>query len=179
MTDILQIILAAFWFIAPAYATNAFPPLLRGKKPLDIGKSWKGKRIFGDSKTIEGTFGGIFFGVAFGLFQLFLQSRPEGPGVMEAFGIVPLNLALILVLSIGAMSGDLIGSFIKRRINVAPGASLLIVDQLDFLAVAFLAAGLFYLPYLESIVFLLIATPIIHITFNWIAWKIKVKRQPW
>jgi len=43
-------ILQAFWFIAPAYAANAFPPLVRGKKPIDRGKKFFGNRLLGNGK---------------------------------------------------------------------------------------------------------------------------------
>jgi CDP-2,3-bis-(O-geranylgeranyl)-sn-glycerol synthase len=43
----------------------------------------------------------------------------------------------------GAILGDAIGSFVKRRINIKPGAPFPIVDQIGFIFVAFILAEIF------------------------------------
>ncbi|MBI4154336.1 CDP-archaeol synthase, partial [Candidatus Woesearchaeota archaeon] len=64
---VLLELVQALWFIWPAYCANAFPALMEGKRPLDFGKKLGGKRVLGSSKTIEGTAGGIAFGIIVGL----------------------------------------------------------------------------------------------------------------
>ena len=94
----------------PAYIANATPVVLSGDGPLDKGKNWvDGKPLFGNHKTLRGTISGLAAGFLIGLIQ--------GS---------PLKAAL---LSIGAIGGDLIVSFFKRRANLKPGALLPIADQ--------------------------------------------------
>ena len=59
----------AIWYLLPAYAANAFPPLAKGKIPLDFGKFLGKERILGDGKTFEGTTLGLIAGLATGFVQ--------------------------------------------------------------------------------------------------------------
>ncbi|MEM5870469.1 MAG: CDP-archaeol synthase, partial [Candidatus Aenigmatarchaeota archaeon] len=43
--ELLIEIIKAFWFILPAYGANAFPPLMKGKRPIDFGKKLGKERI--------------------------------------------------------------------------------------------------------------------------------------
>ncbi len=79
----------------------------------------------------------------------------------------------------GALLGDLTGAFIKRRIGIAPGGLLPIVDQIDFVV----GAVVFSLPLAliswELAVTVLLITPPIHLFTNFLAYKMKLKRHPW
>jgi len=174
----LWVVLAqAFWFIAPAYAANAFPPLARGKAPLDFGRKFCGHRILGNGKTIKGTTAGIFFGIFAGSVQFYIQLY-----IPEAVNGVSLNLVvmtpmLAALLSAGAMAGDIAGSFIKRRLGKKSGKPLPLLDQLGFLVFALLFAGT--MPSIEAVIALLILTPIIHFIANIIGYFAKLKKNPW
>jgi CDP-2,3-bis-(O-geranylgeranyl)-sn-glycerol synthase len=105
----------------PAYFANGSPVLVGGGRPIDGGRCWRdGRRIFGDGKTIRGFFGGVIIGTAIGFFQY----------IVEAWDGVILRAFL---LSFGALLGDLIGSFIKRRLNIERGQPALGMDQLGFM----------------------------------------------
>ena len=174
MEGYLLLLLQAFWFIAPAYAANGFPPLMRGKTPIDRKKNWHGHRIFGDGKTVEGFWGGIIFGVFIGSLQIYGQHYlPAGLRLAE------MNFPIVFMLSVGTMAGDLAGSFIKRRTGMKRGESAPLMDQLGFLLAALIFASPFYLPPAEQITVLVILTPIIHWIANVFGYWIKVKRNPW
>jgi CDP-2,3-bis-(O-geranylgeranyl)-sn-glycerol synthase len=177
--DILTIIAQSFWFIAPAYATNAFPPLLKGKKPLDFGRTFRGKRVFGDGKTIEGTIGGIVFGVFFGCLQLYFQ--PSIPYQIEGviLNLPQLTLPLIVLLGVGAVFGDVFGAFLKRQSGIARGAPVPGLDQLGFLIFAVLFASAIYALHPFNFVFLIIITPLIHLFANVIGYLSGLKKHPW
>jgi CDP-2,3-bis-(O-geranylgeranyl)-sn-glycerol synthase len=70
------------------------------------------------------------------------------------------------MLSLGALMGDLIESFIKRRINREPGKSLPIADQIDFILGAFLFAIPVAAPSLLWAVIILLVTVPIHLLTN-------------
>ena len=59
-------LIAAFWFIIPAYIANASAPLARGKRPIDRRKYLGKARILGDGKTIEGFLLGVSLGTVAG-----------------------------------------------------------------------------------------------------------------
>jgi len=70
------------------------------------------------------------------------------------------------MLSIGALTGDLIESFIKRRISRSPGSSLPVADQIDFILGAFLFSIPVLPPSLLSALIILVVTIPIHLLTN-------------
>ena len=89
----------------------------------------------------------------------------------------PLRAAL---LSIGAIGGDLIGSFFKRRMNMEPGKLLPIIDQMGFIILAvFLVSFTEQSPSWDQAVGILVATMPIHYLTNLVAWALKLKSNPW
>ena len=171
--DITLLIVEALKFIFPAYCANATPVLAGGGTKMDFGKNfYDGKRIFGNNKT----FRGFFFGWAVGFLV----------GIMEgfAFGFQNYPLLFSLLIPLGALLGDLTGAFIKRRIGIAPGGLLPIVDQIDFVvgavvfAIPLATLNLLALSW-EVAVTVLLITPPIHLFTNYLAYKLKLKKHPW
>lgn len=170
----ILLLLQAFWFIAPAYVANGFPPVVRGKRPLDFGKNLGNYRLLGDGKTFEGTLLGIIAGILVGALQVAYQSQ-----IPQEFGLAEMTLPLAAALSIGAIAGDLIGAFIKRRLGMKRGEPALLLDQLDFLIAALLAASIFYRPGIGIILVLVVLTPPIHWLTNYVAYRASIKKTPW
>ncbi|MEM4248031.1 MAG: CDP-2,3-bis-(O-geranylgeranyl)-sn-glycerol synthase, partial [Candidatus Nanoarchaeia archaeon] len=162
----------AVWFILPAFVANAAPVIgykVFGKynKPIDFGKKLGGKPILGPGKTWGGLIFGIAFGTLFGFIQSFFQ--PHSFPVM--------NLQLAFLLSLGALTGDAFGSFIKRRLGFARGKSLPGLDQLGFLVFALIFAyPVATLSFLQ-IIFLLIVVPAAHLLMNVVAYLLGLKRE--
>ncbi len=153
--------LETIYIYLPAYIANATPVLLGGGPPLDGSRTWVDDQpLFGDHKTVRGTFSGIIVGIAVGILQM-----------------QPLRGVL---LSVGAIGGDIVISFIKRRIKLKPGAMFPIADQMGFIVFAVLLVSLVQpSPTWERAVAILIATLPIHYLTNVIAWALKLKRNPW
>jgi CDP-2,3-bis-(O-geranylgeranyl)-sn-glycerol synthase len=175
LNEVALKILQAFWFIAPAYAANAFPPLLKGKHPLDFGKNLGKYRILGDGKTIEGSIGGIVFGMFIGLIEIYCIY----PFVPTEFSLPKLSLIIVFLLSTGAILGDIFVSFIKRRFGIKRGASLPILDQLDFLLGALVLSSLVVRHDIAIVFILIIFTPLIHILANTLGYILRIKRVPY
>jgi len=145
----------------PAYIANATPVVLGGGGSLDGGRNWvDGKPLFGDHKTIRGTLSGLAAGFIIGLLQ---RSLVRGA-----------------LLSVGAIGGDLIVSFFKRRFDLKPGTLLPIADQMGFIVFAVILISLAEpAPTWDRAIGILAATLPIHYLTNVFAWILKLKSTPW
>ena len=168
------LVLQSLWFIAPAYAANAFPPLLKGRKPIDSGMKFGKYRVFGDGKTIEGTMGGIAFGIFFGFIQIYFQTM-----IPAELGLLQMTLPIITLLSVGAILGDLVNSFFKRRFGIQRGERVSIINRLDFLFGALILSYPVVRIGWEYVLILLIITPIMHKLANLLAFALNIKKVPY
>ena len=156
----------ALYFIFPAYCANAAPVIFGGGRPIDAGRTFfNGKPFLGSHKTLRGFFAGLLIGTLVGYLQHLLTQ--EAP--------IPLGF----VLSLGALVGDLVNSFIKRRLNLPPGSSLPVADQLDFIVGALLFSLLFSPPPVSLLLIALIVTPPIHLLTNILAYLLGIKKNWW
>lgn len=168
MDEVLAALGKLFIMYLPAMVANASPVFLKSGTPVDFGKKFiDGKRILGDGKTWEGLFLGMWFGgtVALTLWLL-----------LDDFMIFVYGL----VGSLGALLGDMLFSFIKRRLGIKRGAPLPLADQLDFFLGA--TAMMLLLGWRPNLTLWLITAFIIvflHLLANRIAYMIKLKDVPW
>ena len=175
MADLATLIIQSLWFIVPAYATNGFPPVMQGRCALDCKRVFRGKRLFGDGKTWEGTLGGIIIGSLVGMIQVLYQSRIEYLGL----NLPVMTMPLVIALCTGTMAGDVLGSFVKRRANIERGDSAPLMDQEGFLLMAFIFAVFAYQLSIPIVITLLIITPPIHWASNVCGYYMKFKKHPW
>jgi len=179
---ILKTVFTTVWLLLPAYTPNNFAVVFGGGKPIDFGRNFiDGKRILGNGKTIRGFIAGVLGGIFVGHLQLLIEN-------IFNFGIYSFIeyssfLTLVSALAFGAMTGDIIGSFIKRRAGFERGQSFPLLDQLGFLVVAFLFASFFtgfkILFRIQIIIAAFIITPVLHLLTNYIAYRLGLKDVPW
>lgn len=117
--------------------------LSRLYRPIDCGRSFRGKRIFGDSKTWRGVavaVFGCFIGVAAQKYLLLEIAR--GIALVDYQNV---NMAaLAIAMGGGAMLGELPNSFTKRQLDIPPGETtrgvwavvFYIWDQVDLLTLS-------------------------------------------
>ncbi len=172
-----EIMLQAVWLMIPAYIANPMAVVLGGGTPIDLGKNWSdGRRILGDGKTIRGLAGGTLCGILAGLLQIQLSSG-------DMFEVP--TLTTVMTLSFGALLGDIVKSFFKRRIGFARGAKLPLIDQLDFVVGAWILTYIFEPEWfarnftIQILITILILTPVLHRLTNIIGYHIKLKKEPW
>jgi len=169
-------LLYALWLIFPAYVANGSAVIFGGGTPIDFGKKWRGKPILGKGKTWRGLAGGIIAGVLAGSLMNLIH---------PSFGDWHHAISILFALSFGALFGDMVESFLKRRFGRESGEPWLIADQIDFLLGAFLFSFLFSPSWfaenfnLPRIIFLLLFTPLIHLATNLFAYMLKIKKVPW
>ena len=191
---IVEIIVQALWIIFPAYVANGSAVLVGGGKPVDLGKNWKdGKRLLGDGKTWRGLFVGTFVGMTCG-FGLSVAAK-----YLELYGYsylglndflgFPLMIPIVFSVCFGALFGDMVESFFKRRVGKKRGENWIPFDQIDFLLgvffLSFVVSGVLQILgltgsnwFLDSfsvwhVLFLLFITPFFHFLGNLLHGKTK------
>ncbi len=175
-------ILRVVWLLLPAYTPNNFAVLFGGGTPIDLGKTFiDGKRILGDGKTIRGFVAGVLGGVLVAHLQLLIE-RFLGFKIYSSLPY-PQFLQLVFLLAFGAMFGDALGSFIKRRFGIERGRCFPILDQLTFLLVAYafgsLSKAFGDLFTIKILIIGVIITPLLHLGVNVIAYLLRLKEVPW
>lgn len=190
--DLGFIIFLSVYYIIPAYVGNGFAVVTGGGRPIDLGRKFTDKRrILGDGKTIRGFIGGLMIGFSAGLLQLAianpLNELMQSLIIQYQLGIdatvvermISPSILRVFLISLGALLGDLLGSFIKRRMDLERGKPAPLLDQLDFVAVALLFGYIVTpLPWAYLVV-ILVLTPLIHLMANAIAYKAGLKSVPW
>ncbi|PKL59205.1 MAG: hypothetical protein CVV33_09030 [Methanomicrobiales archaeon HGW-Methanomicrobiales-4] len=176
----MLIVASAFWVMLPAYVPNSAAAAVGGGISIDGGRCWTdGRRILGDGKTFRGFIGGVLCGCFIGGLQIIAQSNPF-------FSSLPvLSPLVVLLLATGALVGDMVKSFFKRRAGIDRGGKWPVVDQYDFVAGAFVFLLIgnptfaFSTLSLPVIIAILIITPVLHRVVNIIGYKLGVKDVPW
>lgn len=94
------------------------------KRPIDGGLLFRGKRLFGDSKTWRGVAVAVVGCVAMVTLQRHVLGRVPS---LRAIGLVDYDHVHPIVfggaMGLAAMAGELPNSFVKRQLGIAPGKS--------------------------------------------------------
>ena len=160
--------------LLPIYVSNACAMLLGGKTPIDFGKKFfDGRALLGKGKTFKGTIFGIGAGIIVAAAINGLLFKQTAQYYSNHYVLIASILVVLAIL------GDIIGSFIKRRMNIERGQPVLLLDQLDFVIVPMLFLLLQNLISFAEIIIVLAITLIVHKAANYIAFKFKLKKVPW
>lgn len=186
MVDIPFYVVISLIIFMPAFAANPAAVLVGGGTKMDFGLNFiDRRRIFGDGKSWRGFFGGSLLGALFG-FIIFIPLSYYGIFAGRFPENLPFALFTAIVLGFGALSGDAIGSFIKRRIDLKRGQNAGLLDQWPFVLTAFLFLYIFsppfFMQYYGNIIGLLsvlLVTPPLHRAINIIGFRMKKKEVPW
>ena len=178
----LNLISQCFYLMLPAYFANMAPVIVKNifnnlKFPIDFNKKIKNKPIFGKNKT----FRGLIFGILFAVIIAYLQFLFYNNNLFVNISIVNYSdwLLIGLLMGFGTIFGDLVESFVKRRMNYESGKSFIPWDQMDFV----IGALIFVYPIvklsLDKIIIILLLSFILHIIANHIAFYTGVRRERW
>lgn len=169
------------YLAAPAFAANMAPVvaarwrlLERLNRPLDAGRSWRGRRLFGEHKTLRGMLAGIAAGAVVAAIQHFLPLAISVP-----YATLPQALLFGALAGCGALVGDAAESCIKRQLGIASGRPFIPFDFIDYI-VGFM---IFTLPLYrwhgtEVVIltlFALIVTPLVNIVSH----LVHIKSRAW
>jgi CDP-2,3-bis-(O-geranylgeranyl)-sn-glycerol synthase len=165
---------AIYWFL-PAFAANLAPVLVAKTNFLAQAIS---EKHLGSHKTYRGFFfGTLFAGIVFLLQQNFLKSNFWQS--LEFPNIAFLPWWYGFVLGFGALFGDSVKSFFKRKFHRKPGQSWPPFDQLDFVFGGVLFSAPLFLPEFKYLLVLFLLTPFLHLGANIIGYLMGLKKVWW
>ncbi len=177
MNWVLLIIFQALFFIFPAWIANMFPVLLR-KLPLPGSFPIHEKR-FGKNKTRKWLISGWFWASL----VLWIQSLLVKAGYLTEIALIDYSsISFVLygfLFGVWALVWDLIESFVKRRMWIAPWWALFPRDQIDRVIWSLLFISLVFSISRAHIWALLIITPILHALTNVLWYMIWLKDVWW
>lgn len=164
---------------ALAMVANAAPMMVKplidrvSRHRVDFGrKAWDGRDVFGRNKSWEGIAAAIVVSVLASTIFVYFEGNPW----WIVYGFVS---------AVGAMCGDLLNSFIKRRLSLGPGECFIPCDQLSFLLVAhalIYLSGVYELVGVELsarvLAFGIVASLFLHMLTNLIAYAVSLKDVP-
>lgn len=156
-------------------------------KPIDLGRTFRGRRIFGDNKQFRGL---VAMPIACAVSFAFLGGlRDELPNWLSVgmWDISTIHYAVLgAVAGLVFMLAELPNSFIKRQLGVAPGETpaqgwarvvCLLLDRFDsVLGVLFVLSLMVPIPPLSWIL-LLVAGPLAHALFSAMLYRAGVKAR--
>lgn len=178
--------LTAILFFLPAGLANAIPVIVAKTPylkeftyPLDCYKTFRGQRILGDHKTMRGMISGILLGI---LTTFVLQTIYNNSELMRQniyFDFANINaLAFGFLSALGALLGDAIKSFFKRRSSIKPGDSWFPFDQIDYIIGGLLFLSIAYRLSLPIYIWVFISYFGLHLLSSYLGYLLKLKSKP-
>lgn len=178
------------WLFAPAGLANICASMSRHipntkwmAKPIDFGVEIDGKPLLGKNKTFRGLFFGVLAAVLIGLLAEYVYNNVEFTRQIikisdvvdegyESFNIIVFSF----LAGFGALVGDMVESFFKRRVGVESGKPWFPFDQIDFI----LGSIIFTFPYLtlalSSYLIYLGGFFLLHLSIKYIGYLIGVEK---
>jgi CDP-2,3-bis-(O-geranylgeranyl)-sn-glycerol synthase len=183
---ILLFVIKAAYLCLPAYLANMAPVIIDKlgwfkplARPIDFGRQFKNRPLLGKGKTWRGLLSGILVAIIVAAIQKLLFQYET----VQSISLVNFDETSFLLYGFlagsGALIGDMVKSFFKRRINIASGKSWPIADQLDFIAGFFIFTYWLIRPEWIIVITAFLITLILHPLTNIIGYLLKIKKVWW
>ena len=170
----IKTIINSFWFLLPAAFANMAPEIFKWfpllESPLSV-------RLFGSNKTWRGVIFGILMAIIITLIQQAIYLKFPQLYIIDYSKLNGFLLGFLF--GFGAVGGDLIKSFIKRRIGIAPGEPWLIADQVNWSIGALIAVSFYIFPGFELAITTIILFFFLHILINHLAYWLGIRATRW
>lgn len=159
------------YYFLPLLVANSVPVLVRRIDLLNIPIS---KKYFGANKTYRGFIFGLLAGMLTYSIQYYLFSLDILSGI-SIINYERMPLILGFLIPFGGLLGDLVESFVKRRLHIKPGKDWLPYDQYDFIIGALLFTAPVYIVQGPVLLVSLTVIPLLSWVFSKIAVKLHIK----
>lgn len=185
--QLMDSLIFALWFFLPAGGANMapiiaahLPYLSKLNAPLDFGRKYKNKPVFGKNKTWRGLFSGIVAATVIVYLQQLIWQAGNANFLngtsTEYLAYSPLLLGILF--GAGALWGDAIESFFKRQRGVPAGSSWFPFDQTDYIIGGCLALAVVARLSIKEYIAILFVWFVLHLVFSYIGYLLKLKSQP-
>lgn len=164
-------ILQLLYLLIPAYIANMIPVFVKGipwNTPMDFGLSVGNVRIFGNNKTWKG----FIAGVAGAILAGFIMSKFYWP-----FGFSAVYWSFLI--GAGALLGDAVKSFFKRRVGIKPGNPWIPFDQVDYTIGALALGSLLFFPGWFNALILIVVSAFGHVISVRIGYLLGIRDVKW
>lgn len=154
ISTIINLLLATaqiLWLFLPAIFANSMPVIAARfgwlpalNKPLDGGKLWRNRALFGEHKTIRGIVVGVASAALIGAFQYLARDVAWIRSIsLISYHSMTFTIAFTALLGLSALIADAVKSLIKRQCDIRPGKSWPPYDQIDFVIGVLITASFF------------------------------------
>jgi len=147
--------------MAPVFAMKLNVP----NKPI-----WEKK--LGSHKTWRGLVSAALVGLL--VFWLQKIAYINGFRALALLDYSDFSIMLGFFMGLGAIVGDAVKSYYKRKAEIKPGKSWVPFDQLDFVIGGIIGSFVIYVPKAEVILILLLVSPLLHVAANVIGYWLKI-----
>jgi len=127
----------ALYFLSPLLVASLLSAVVlrfdlfsRVRRPIDAGRTFHGRRVFGDGKTWRGVLVAVVGCVTTVALQKYVLRVPDWLLLVDYRGID--EFVFGTTMGVGAMAGELPNSFVKRRLGIERGATARGVLALPF-----------------------------------------------
>ncbi|MBD3296721.1 MAG: CDP-archaeol synthase [Candidatus Omnitrophica bacterium] len=187
-----EFLFSCFWYLLPAALANhnascgehlPLPgPLKRflakTAVPVDLGRTWNGGHIFGKNKTWRGILVGMLTGIIVAGLQALLYFNFRFFAATTLVDYTNVNFILFgFLMGTGALSGDLIESFIKRRLGKPSGRPWFPWDQADWILGAVAMSSFMYIPSSKVFLATLIMYVLVHLCSDRVVCWLGIKSE--
>jgi hypothetical protein len=154
------------------------------KTPLDLGRHFRRKRIFGNNKTWRGVTLYISCCTLGGALQGWLQAAGIVPEWLPFFDYRSKGHLIGVLIGVGMSLGELPNSFLKRQPAIAPGhkgrgpwgAFFLVIDQIDMTLGIWLMLAFLKWPSRELFLLSLVLTFVAHMVVSAAGYMLKMRK---
>ena len=165
------IILKIIWLFLPLAFANMAPVIFSKVEFLNVSID---EKLFGENKTYRGFFFGIITGTIIAVIQqtLYLHTK-----TISTIDYSQINIYVFgITVSFFALLGDLIKSFIKRKLNIHPGKPFIPFDQIDWIIFGSIGIIIFQKVSLAFLLYSIVLLFLLHILVNIISYKLKIRK---
>jgi CDP-2,3-bis-(O-geranylgeranyl)-sn-glycerol synthase len=174
---VIIFILQAMYFMLPAYIANMAPVFFRNVQflayPVDFNIRYKARPLLGMNKTYRGLVFGVVLAVAASYVQYLFY--PNSLAIVDYSDWLPIGF----LLGFGALSGDLVKSFFKRRLGIRPGERFIPWDQIDYSIGALVLVSFVYAPKASMALAIVVLGFFLHLIANHIGYYLGIKGEKW
>ena len=158
------------WFFLPAGIANMSASLSKYIPFLDISIS---KKYLGKNKTYRGFLFGIIVAILVTYIQYLLYPNIKLIAITNYQNFIFLGF----LQGFGALLGDSVESFFKRKKNIPPGKSWFPFDQIDWILGAIILSFLYIKLPISIIIVALIFAMIAHPLINLLGYTLKLQKN--